>query len=271
MAKKNTKMNKGGSLSIRAKLTLSVLSIAAILLVSCVISVMEYSSMSNYVSTLIAQDIESINEANKLSDMCSRYNLEILSVIGDDIAPELPEFDDEAFRTTCATLSDSQDVLYSYSAYMLTAQELENVLESDFIDSRTWFYERLQPRYQRLHQDLSTLTEQIHAELQSNSATFDRGFYRSMVPGIVAVGVGMLLLLMLYFFSLAYYVKPINRIVDSLKAYTSNDKRYTLEFDGDDELVELNEGVRELAEDNQLLRKRVAFLRERNKEEQEQQ
>ena len=42
-------------LSLRAKLVLSLLSIVAILLVSSVISVMEYSRMSNYVSELIAE------------------------------------------------------------------------------------------------------------------------------------------------------------------------------------------------------------------------
>ena len=41
-------------LSLKAKLVLSLLSIVAILLVSSVISVMEYSRMSNYVSELIA-------------------------------------------------------------------------------------------------------------------------------------------------------------------------------------------------------------------------
>ena len=44
-------------LSIRTKLILSLSSIAAILLVSLLISVMEYSGMSNYVSDLIADDI----------------------------------------------------------------------------------------------------------------------------------------------------------------------------------------------------------------------
>ena len=190
-----------------------------------------------------------------------------MSVIGDDIAPDLPEFDDESFRSICSALSDSQDILYSYSAYMLTARELENVLGSDFIDSREWFYERLQPKYERLRGDLDALVERIHAELQSNSATFDRGFYRSMVPGIVAVGVALLLVLMLYFFSLAYYVRPIRRMLDALKAYTGSGKRYTLEFDGDDELVELNAGLRELADDNAQLRKRVISLRERNSKE----
>ena len=80
-------------LSIKSKLILSLLSIAAILLVSSTISVLEYRSMSNYVSELIADDISSINVANRLSDMTNLYNLQILEAIGEEGADKLPDFD----------------------------------------------------------------------------------------------------------------------------------------------------------------------------------
>lgn len=268
MAGKIIKIIKGARFSIKTKLILSVLSIAAILFVSCVISVMEYTRMNDYVSTLIAEDIEYLNEANKLADMCNEYNLEILSVIGEDISQDLPVFDDGTFRSHCDRIPGSEKVMYSYSAYMLTSAELDNVLESDFIDTRTWYYERLQPRYQRLHKDLNELIEGIHTQLQKNSATYDRGFYRSMVPGIVAVGVGILLLMMLLFFVLAYYVKPIESMLNALKAYRNSDKTYTFTFDGDDELSELNADIAEITSDDQMLRKRISALKNRTAREQ---
>ena len=133
-------------LSIRTKLVLSLSSIAAILLVSLSISVMEYSGMSNYVSDLIADDISSINVANRLADMSNTYNLQILEVIGDETSLRVPAFDDEYFKSHCDSLRSSvpsnqvkplaDSVMYSYSAYMLTSLELEDVLQSDFIEGR---------------------------------------------------------------------------------------------------------------------------------------
>jgi len=259
-------------LTLKSKLILSLLSIAAILLVSSIISVMEYSSMSNYVSSLIADDISSIKVANRLRDMSNTYNLDILEVIGEDVsAGRLPAFDDEYFKSHCdslrmsvaanqaAPLADS--VMYSYAAYMLTSLELEDVMISDFIDSRSWYFERLQPRYERLLSDLDRLTSIIHQDLVRNSATFERGFYRSIIPGIVAVGVGLLLVLMLLFFILAYYVNPLYRMLDALSAYRSTDKKYTVRFEGDDQLAELNEGISELAGENQQLRRRIREIR----------
>ena len=257
-------------LSIRTKLILSLSSIAAILLVSLLISVMEYSGMSNYVSDLIADDISSINVANRLADMSNTYNLQILEVIGDETSLLVPSFDDEYFKSHCDSLRSSvpsnqvkplaDSVMYSYSAYMLTSLELEDVLESDFIDSRSWYFERLQPRYDRLRTDLNTLSEAIYQDLAKNSATFEGGFYRSIIPGIVAVGVGLLLVVMLLFFLLAFYVNPLYKMLDGLNAYRSQDKKYSVKFDGDDQLTQLNDGISELANENRQFRSRIKSM-----------
>ena len=261
-------------LSLKAKLTLSLSAIAAILLVSATLSVLEYAKMSTYVSDLIADDITSLNTAHKLSDICNKYNLDILTVIGDDFYAELPEFDQEYFLSHCDVLKSSLEsnviqpltdsVIYSCSAYVLTSLELENVLDSYFIDSRSWYFNRLQPGFQILASDIDALETAIYNDLEKNSKTFERGFYRSIIPGIVAVGVGLLLVIMLLFFMLAYYVNPLYRMLDSLEGYKSYNKRYTYTFDGDDELVRLNDGISELANENLTLRKRLKDLKSRD-------
>ena len=101
----------------------------------------------------------------------------------------------------------------------------------------------------------------MYRDLEKNSATFDRGFYRSIIPGIVAVGVGLLLVLMLLFFVLAFYVNPLYRMLEGMRAYRSADKKYTVRFDGDDELAELNEGIGEITGENQQLRRRIKALK----------
>ena len=105
------------------------------------------------------------------------------------------------------------------------------------------------------------LTAAVYDDLRKNSATFERGFYRSIIPGAVAVGVGLLLVLMLLFFILAYYVNPIYRMLEGLNDYRAYDRKYNYTFEGDDELAELNEGILQLAVENKQLRKRVADLK----------
>lgn len=265
-------------LSMKAKLTLALSSIAVILLISSIISVMEYSRMSTYVSNLMADNVNSINVAQRLSELSNTYNLEILAVIGDESSARLPELRQEEFMAHCDSLKKNltsvnllplaDSVIYSYSAYMLTTLELEDVILSDFIDTRSWYFERLQPKYNRLHSDIDKLCTGMYNDLKKNSMTFERGFYRSIIPGIVAVGVGLLLIIMLLFFILAYYVSPIYKMLGAMDDYRSFNKKYTYTFEGDDELTDLNNGISQLAAENQQLRKRLTSFRNTLKDQQ---
>lgn len=257
-------------LSLRAKLTLSLSAIAVVLVISSIISLMEYRSMSSYVSGLIADNINSINVAQKLSEVSNSYNLDILSVIGDEGA-SLPNFNQEEFVARCDSLKKNltsvnllplaDSVMYSYAAYMMTTLELEHVLLSDFIDSRTWYFDRLQPKYNRLRSDIDALSAGMYNDLKKNSQTFERGFYRSIIPGLVAVLVGLLLVVLLLFFILVYYVNPVYKMLDALRDYRTYNKKYTYTFEGDDQLSELNAGISEIAGENHQLRKRLSALR----------
>lgn len=271
MLRKLADRMKEFKLTMRMKLTLSLSAIAVTLLVSSVISIMEYYRMSNYVSDLIADNIRSVNVAQKLSEVTNKYNLDLLTVIGDDSVNTLPDFHQKEFMGHCDSLRNSltsdkmvpltDSVVYAYSAYMLTSLELNDVMLSDFIDTRAWYFDRLQPKFRRLNHYIDVLNEAIYDDLKKNSLTFQRGFYRSIIPGAVAVGVGLLLVLMLLFFLLVFYVNPIYRMLSGLNNYRSYNKKYSYSFEGDDQLVELNDGITELTGENQMLRKRVANLR----------
>ena len=187
----------------------------------------------------------------------------------------LPDFDQQKFVFYCDSLRSSftekkmmpltDSVLYAYSAYMLTSLELEEVLKSDFIDSRTWYFERLQPSFNRLRTDIDRLSQAMYDDLQANSENFDRGFHRSIVPGFVAVAVGVVLVLLLMFFITVYYVNPLNRMLKGLDEYRAIGRKYDNPFQGDDQLTELNDGITELAEENRQLRRRIKLLRETQK------
>ena len=258
-------------LTLKMKLVLSLSSIAVILLVSSFISIMEYSRMSSYVSDLIAANIGSINASQRLANASNAYNLAILAVIGDKSVGRLPELRQEEFLAHCDSLRASltsekmmplaDSVLYSYSAFMLTSLELPETLLKDFSEARAWYFDRLQPKYARLRSDIYVLNDAIYQELRKNSETFERGFYRSIIPGAVAVAVGLLMVLMLMFFLIVYYVNPLNRMLTGLENYRSTGAKYTYHFEGDDELGELNRSIREIAGENQQLRKRNKALR----------
>ena len=65
-------------LSLKMKLTLSLSAIAIVLLISCIISVLEFRRMSNYVSEMSAGNIPNIHLTQQLVDAVDTYNLQLL-------------------------------------------------------------------------------------------------------------------------------------------------------------------------------------------------
>ena len=273
MLQKFLRKLRGYRMSMRTKLTLGLGSIAAMLLLSSVISVLEYRRMSNYVSDLVAENIRNINVAQKLVSMCDEYNLKVLAAIGEEHqVTSVPDFDRDAFMALCDGLRTSiaseeafplaDSVVYAYSAYMLASLELPAVIASDFINTRDSYFNRLQPRYNRLRSDIERLSNAAYMDLQTNSMTFQDSFYRSIIPGIVSVGAGLVLVLLLLFFILAYYVNPVYRMLSALQNYTLTGSRYRCSFEGNDQLAALNDGIADVVEENVELRRRTKALRD---------
>ncbi len=261
-------------LSLRMKIALSLSAIAVVLLMSSIISVLEYRHMSNYVSGLIAGNVNNIHRTQELVDAVDAYNLKMLAVIGSDNLMTVPAFDTDAFITRCEDLKKNigdnpqaiawaDSVVYAYSAYMLASSELEDVYESSFINTRDWYFTRLQPLFGRMRVYMDELSASLYEELEVNSRNFDSGFFRSIIPSAVAVSVGIILVFLLMFYIQVYYVSPIYSMLHGLRDYLGYRRRYTYTFDGNDQLNDLNASITELIEENRTQRKRISDLKDK--------
>ena len=260
-------------LSLRMKISLALSAIAVVLLMSSIISWLEYRHMSNYVSSLIAGNVNNIHRTQELVDAVDAYNLEMLAVIGGETLTAVPAFDKDGFLRSCEDLKENlgngpavawaDSVVYAYSAYMLASTELEEVFESSFINTRDWYFTRLQPIFGRMRSYMDRLSSALYEELEQNSLNFDSGFFRSIIPSTVAVSVGIILVFLLMFYIHVYYVSPIYRMLEALRDYLGYRRRYTYTFDGNDQLNDLNTSITELTEENRSLRKRISDLKDK--------
>ena len=259
--------------SMRVRLVRALGSIAAVLLLSGIISILEYRRMSDYVSELIASNIESINLSQRLSDITREYDQQMLAVVVTNDIAIMPNFDLEDFTAQADSLKASvksphgmemvDSVVVSFDAFMRTSLKFDEVFLADSVDTGEWFFGMLQPRYNEFRHDINILNESIHEDLQTNSANFDAGFYRSIIPGVVSVGAGLLMIFLLLYFIMVNYVNPIYRISSGIDAYKATGRIYNYHFDGDDQLANINAGVSDLTEENHELKRRIKALREK--------
>ena len=258
--------------SMRMKLFFSLGSLAAILLLSGIISIIEYRRMSDYVSELIASNIKSINLSQRLSDMTQEYDQQMLAVVLMNDLTLMPEFDLHLFQsqadslkssvTSTASLPIVDTVATSFDDFMKTSLKFDEVFLADTVDTKQWFFGTLQPVYNEFRKDIDVLNVAIHEELKSNSADFDAGFYRSIIPGVVSVGAGLLLVMLLMYFIMAYYVNPVYKMSAGVDDYRTSGRKYGYVFDGDDQLANINAGLTEVIEENIELKIRFKALKD---------
>ena len=258
--------------SMRRKLFFSLGSLAAILLLSGVISILEYRRMSDYVSELIASNIKSITLSQRLADITEEYNHQMLAVVVQNDISIMPDFNLAQFNAQADSLKNSfksqhalpmvDTLSTSFNEFIRTSMKFDEVFLADSVDTGEWFFGTLQPCYNKFRQDMGVLNDNIHEELRRNSADFDAGFYRSIIPGAVSVCAGLVLIMLLFYFIMAFYINPIYKISAGIDNYRLSGRRHGYEFDGDDQLANINTGVSELIEENLELKRRLRSLRE---------
>lgn len=258
--------------SIRRKAIFSLGTLAVILVLSGVIATLEYRRMSDYVSDQISSNIKSITLSQKLSDITEEYNHQMLAVVIQNDLSLMPDFNKDYFMSQSDTLKNSitsestlpvvQKVDASFDHFITTSQKFDEIFLADTVDTGEWFFGTLQPAYNEFSHGMSELNAAIHQELHDNSRNFNASFYRSIIPGVVCVCAGLLLVVLLMYFTISNYVNPIYRIAEGLNAYKNRGKRYGYMMDGDDHLADINTGVTEIIEENIELKQRVKNLKE---------
>ncbi len=254
-------------MAIKRKISLGFVVIAGILLVSSAISIYEFVRMRSTVANLINDNIAAINTSRAMLDITDEYNFSLLQKLGDESSLLLPrDKNDNRFSDYLSGIKDNfttmhereyaDSVLFAYSTYIIIMNDAPQVWQGDYSGRRNWYFNKLHPVYMKLRGYLQKLTLTSQEALKENSLTMTDSFYRSIMPGVVAVMAGLVLVLLFNYFINFYFVDPLQKISSGVSDFLYRKKTYNVVVDTDEELQELNENVKELVEMNRKLSKK---------------
>jgi len=243
--------------------------IGVVLFFSGIISIFEFSRMNNYVSELVSDNLRSIDAARNLRTITEQYNMQMMFGIGEQdqeqgIAKAINGDNiDIPFQNLADTFISPDErnavdsVRYAYTAYMQIANEAEEIWQEEYTVRREWFFERLQPVYMKLSDYIQQLTFVSQDALIENSQTLEESFYRSLMPAVISVIMGILLVLLFNYFLNAYMINPILKITKGIKMYMTLGKNYDFKVDSDDEINELNNSVKDIIDLNISYKRKI--------------
>jgi signal transduction histidine kinase len=111
------------------------------------------------------------------------------------------------------------------------------------------------PVYMKLRGYIQQLMMLSQKALTENSYNLSDSFYRSLMPCVVSVGVGIVLVILFVYFINFYFINPILMISKGISNYVTNKKSYNVTLDNTDELQDLNQNVADLVDINKKLEK----------------
>lgn len=242
--------------------------IALMLFLSGIVAFFEFGRMSDYVSTFITKNISSINSTRMLLDLCDEYNSNLFQELSSDKKSEMPNLSlDERFisyfnsmekqYTVEAEKNLSDSVRYAYAAYMQVTHEMESMGFEGYAVRRDWYFDRLQVVYEKLRGYLQQLSLVSQTALRDNYDDLKDSYYRSIMPGVVAICAGIVLVFLFNYFLNIFILNPLIKMNKGLKNYKDFNKSYNVSFDyGADQVQELNGMLSDIVEENKSLKKK---------------
>lgn len=229
------------------------------LLLSSIISIFEFVRMRENIASLISDNITSLNTSNMLLDITDTYNFVLLESMGNEEVSSVPDLKEDTrfskfLSETSGKFADRSEkamvdsVRYAYAAYMHTIKDAPLVWHGSYRSRREWYFNRLYPIYTRLRGYLKRLNDLSYDALYVKSQQLGDTFYRSIMPSLVAVAIGIILVFLFNYFVNLYFINPILLITKGISNFIQYNKKYNITIESDDELATLNENVAELIE-----------------------
>lgn len=82
--------------------------------------------------------------------------------------------------------------------------------------------------------------------LANQAQSLEGSAHRAITPGIMALGVGIVILLMFLFFINIYLISPVVAISKALKDFLAYKIPFQVKMEGKDEILKLKESIEEL-------------------------
>lgn len=253
--------------TIKRKVRTGFAILGTILFFSSIIAIFEFVRINRASSGVINDNILSINAERSLIESSELYNMELLAMLGNDLPPEnFSNSIHDSFVTTLDNLPSNftteqenryaDSVRYAYSAYMQVVMEAPGIWEQGPSARQEWYFGRVQQYYSYLRNYIVDLNSMSNAALQANSEMMESTFFRSMMPAVAALIVGLIVILLFNAYLNFYVIKPVSRMGKGVKDFVRYGKDYTITFDNNDEISDLNDALTDLIDEHKTLKSR---------------
>ncbi len=239
-------------MGIRRKIIIGFLGLAVLLFFSGVISIVELGRLERQTESTFDSGTANLELAREMLDAIQDQGLAMLqhNVEGNINFDSIylvnnARFTDALNRATIS-VHDVHELAPIYDAYTAYDKMINQFIGQGGRENMEWF----RTVYKEAHFNLASAIKDymISSQQRMNSKIAGLGetAYRAITPGILALSVGIIILLMFLYLIDTYFSRPVVAINRSLKGYLSTRIPFNVKMEGRDEVMELKEQIEDL-------------------------
>lgn len=230
------------------------LSLAVLLLISGIISYLELSQLTSSTTQVLDNSTRNVEFSRKMLDAVQEQNTALLhmEVLGineyDSLLVAAGGRFNDAIKETGFYVYDLPGLDSIYTA----RRNYNNVIANHYMDTLSrdqrveWFVNTYKTSYYNLTSAIKNFMISSQIDMEVQTQTLRDNAYRAIMPGIIALVIGIIIILIFYYFIDIYYISPILRITKGLDNYFNLNIPFSVDIDSRDELVKLKEYIEQL-------------------------
>lgn len=238
-------------MGIRQKISLGFASLAVLLLFAGMVSFFELSRLEKSTQSVLDASVKNMTLTTSLLNALQEQNSALLRLViadnrtDDSLFKAQGKVFDRTLAEATVTVRDRIELDSVYAAR--TAFQL---MTASYFDGRNggqqWLAEEYQPVYIELAQTIKNYMNSSQNSLVVRASMLENNAYRAITPTLITVLVMLMLVLVFFYMTDLYYIRPTLGINNGLKTYLALKVPFTVKGECSGELLELKENIEKL-------------------------
>ena len=238
---------------LRLKILSGFIILVIMLAAAAVWSIYEIRSIGTSVNELLSDNYKSIDASKSMIEALEREDSGVLLLIlgkweeGREIIESADKQFNKAFEIAANNITIEGEEGYinkikqDYDAY-------KNMWEKPIVGTAregdiTWYFENIHRAFQDVKVSANALMDLNDKTMYSTASNLRNQANRALMPAIIAILAALIFSLLFNYFVNYYFVNPIIKITNGVKAFIEKKKPYSVEIQSKDELTDLNASI----------------------------
>lgn len=238
---------------LRQKILYGFIILGCLLFFSGAVSFFELLRLTHNTKSIMDTNRTDIELSKKMLDAVQEQNTALLKIVGgyvvnaDSIVMRSVNEFNEAFDEAYA-LHKSTDRLMDVELAKIRYNETVNQIFVDSIRNENieWFAEVYSNSYYELTLAIKNFMLSTQNVVDENTERLRNNAYRAITPGILTLGIAIIIIIVFYGLIDLYYIKPVIKITAGLRDFLHSKIPFNVKVEGKDEVLRLKEYIDEL-------------------------